>query len=153
MAPPGWLQSNVNAGLNADWDSVNTTRSPFFSLPATGATEIATIWWATNAETPNTDECPVTLWYACTDYLSNGAVSDRWKSTTFSREQGSGSLESWWCESTSQVGSTDGCFDTRRVTLHEAGHAVGMSRTSNGHAHFPGGAAANPDSSVMHNPC
>lgn len=152
IAPPGWLQTNVNAALTTDWASRNTTRSPSFSLPVSGATEIATVYWATNAETPDTIECPADFWYACTDYLSNGATSDRWKSMTFNRENPGGALESWWCESTSQVGSTDGCFDTRRVTLHEAGHAVGLSRSSNGHAHFPGGAGADPDFSVMHSP-
>ena len=60
-------------------------------------------------------------------------------------------LESYWCESPSQVGSISGCFDTRRVTLHEAGHGVGMSRQSNGHIHFPGG-AADPRYSVLHSP-
>ncbi len=146
---PSWLQTNVNAALNGDWDSANTTRSPYFSLPG-GAAEIASVYWNTNAETPNTPECPASLWYACTDYLSSGQVEDRWKSTTFLKGTGPGSLESYWCQSTAQVGSTDGCFDTRRVALHEAGHAVGISRSSNGHVHFPGGAGANPDHSVMH---
>lgn len=149
VSVPSWLQTNVNSALNGDWDTSNESRSPYFSLPAGGATEIATVYWALNAETPDTDECPPTVWYACTDYLTNGSSSDRWKSTTLNRENPAGSLESWWCESTDQSGSTDGCFDTRRVMLHEAGHAVGLSRSSNGHAHFPGGAGANPDYSVM----
>lgn len=150
VSVPSWLQTNVNSALNGDWDSSNESRSPYFSLPAGGATEIATVYWATNAETPNTMECPSSLWYACTDYLADGSSSDRWKSTTLNREDPAGSLESYWCESTSQSGSTDGCFDTRRVVLDEAGHAVGLSRSSNGHSHFPGGAGANPDYSVMH---
>jgi hypothetical protein len=148
VAPPSWLQMNVNNALNGDWDSANTTRSPYFSL-LSGPGEIATIYWATNAETPNTDECPIDMWAACTDYRTNGQVEDRWKSTTFSRDNPSGALNSWFCE----LDPANGCYDTRRVTLHEAGHAAGMSRvTSNGHEHFPGGAATNPDHSVMHNP-
>lgn len=146
---PSWLKTNVDSAMNGDWDSANTTRSPYFSLPS-GAAEIASAYWNTNAETPDTMECPNTPWYACTDYLSDGQAEDRWKSTTFNREDPAGALESYWCQSTAQIGSTDGCFDTRRVTLHEAGHAVGLSRSSNGHVHFPGGAGADPDHSVMH---
>ena len=44
---PSWVQTNVNSALNGDWDNTNVTRSPFFSLPVAGATEIATIYWAT----------------------------------------------------------------------------------------------------------
>ena len=154
QTPPSWLQTNVNSALLNDWDVSNVTRSPFFALyNNVGMPELAAVHWGTPEQRPDTPECPAaTFFYACTDYLANGTTSDRWASTVFNSANPSGALESYWCESTAQVGSTDGCFDTRRVTLHEAGHAVGLSRTSNGHAHFPGGAGTNPDYSVMHDP-
>ncbi len=84
---PTWIQDNTFSALTGDWDIGNNTRAPYFSEWTSGSQELSTLWWATNGETPNTSECPSTLWYACTDYLSDGAASDRWKSTFKARRR------------------------------------------------------------------
>ena len=54
----------------------------------------ARIKYLLNSQVPNTDECPSTFWYACTDYLG-GSAKTTWNSTTFNSEDPSGSLLSW----------------------------------------------------------
>jgi hypothetical protein len=146
---PTWLQSNVEAA-DSDFEDLNNSRAPGFVPYIGGPFEVGTIWWALNSETPDTAECPPTFWFACTDYRTDGTSSDRWKSTTYNRSNPSSGLDSHWCQSTAQIGPTDGCIDTRRVTLHEFGHGVGLSRDSNDDLHFPTSDPNYASFSVMH---
>lgn len=126
-----WFIAEVEPALESNWTTSNNTRSPRFTRTSVDGAEIK---YLTNAQVPDTDECPSSFWYACTDY-NGGAAKTTWKSTTFNRQDpdGSGPMLSYWCQYPGQDDS--GCADTRRVVLHEAGHGVGLARQSNGHVH------------------
>lgn len=95
------------------------------------------MYYRTNAQMPNTPECPSTFWYACTDYTSAGL----WLYTVFNSAQNVGGSVPWyWCQDPAQPDS--GCIHVGRVTLHELGHASGLSRQSNGHPHQPDSATS-----------
>ncbi|MES2209088.1 MAG: hypothetical protein V4515_02760 [Chloroflexota bacterium] len=124
-----WFIVEVEPALETNWNTSNNTRAPHFTRTSVDGAEIK---YRTNAETPFSDECPDTFWYACTDYYG-GASATTWMSTTFNREDPSGPLLSLWCQFPGQGDS--GCADVRRVAIHEAGHGVGLARQSNGHVH------------------
>lgn len=127
---PGWVITAVDAAVDDDFEISNNSRTPNFTQGTTGAK----ILYKTNAQTPDTDECPASFWYACTDYNGGGDGKTTWKSTTFNSENPAGALVSWFCDDPLQADS--GCFDMRRMAIHEAGHGVGLARLAdNGHGH------------------
>jgi hypothetical protein len=112
--PPAWAQAPVKAAA-VDATGTSQARSPRFSY-ASGATNAV----AYTGHTPS--------------YCSSSALACAGRSMpgfwgVWLRPQGTdyawGTLR--WCQKTS---SSSGCFDMRRVVLHELGHITGLNHPS-----------------------
>jgi hypothetical protein len=132
-----WFITPIETALESDFEASNNTQTPNFLRVADDGTEIK---YLLNSQVPDTSECPSSFWRACTEYV--GTAKTTWLSTAFNSENPSGDLVSWWCDHPNQADS-GGCYDLRRIALHEAGHGVGLARSSNGHTHQSDSAAYN----------
>ncbi len=130
-----WFTTRIETALETNFETANNSLTPNFVRTAVDGVEIK---YLLNSQVPDTTECPASFWYACSDY-NGGAAKTTWHSTTYNSEDPSGSKVSWWCDHPSQ--DPPGCFDVGRVLLHEAGHGVGLARSSNGQSHQPDSAA------------
>lgn len=143
-ATSSWFTSAVRAALGSNWNGDDTTQAPTWDEDVYGAT----IRYRSNAQTPDTAECPSTFWYACTDYLDPGETT--WDYTVLNSVQNAlGNTPWYWCQDPAQPNT--GCIDVQRVMLHEAGHAAGLSRSSNSQSHQPDSLSSS-DSVMQSNP-
>lgn len=130
-----WFMNPFESAAEVTWDSGNNSQAVRFLKSSAASAEVR---YRTNAQTPSTPECSDNFWYACTDYYSNG----QWFYTVFNSQQnvGGAKLPWYWCDDPANP-NTD-CTNIGRITMHEIGHAAGLSRSSNGHNHQPSSAAS-----------
>lgn len=104
---PAWLKTSVQDVLEVKWPSAssNNSRRVIFSYNSAGA---GTVFFQDTTAVPACNNTPG--WLGCAD----GAGTSTWR--TWIRKTAN------WCD----LNSVTGCYDSRRVAIHEVAHVGGF---------------------------